>query len=112
VDIRTSDPALQQVSRGRRPGALDSEHLFVQNGEHMFGRILILAAVGILLWAAFARSSDASGPERSYVVQPYDTLWSIASAGYADPRQGVWEIKHRNGLNGATIVPGQVLVLP
>jgi hypothetical protein len=84
----------------------------VQYGEHMFGRILILAAVGILVWAAFARSSDASGPERSYVVQPHDTLWSIAAAGYADPRQGVWEIKHRNGLNGATIVPGQVLVLP
>ena len=78
----------------------------------MFGRILILAAVGILLWAAFARSSDASGPEHRYVVQPYDTLWSIASSGYSDPRQGVWEIKERNGLRGATIVPGQVLVLP
>ena len=63
--------------------------------EHMFGRILLLAAVGILLWAAFARSSDASEPERSYVVQPYDTLWSIASDGYADPREGVWEIKER-----------------
>ena len=78
----------------------------------MFGRILLLAAVGILLWAAFARSSDASQPERSYVVQPYDTLWSIASDEYADPREGVWEIKERNGLRGATIAPGQVLVLP
>ncbi len=78
----------------------------------MFGRVLILAAVGILLWAAFARSSDASGPERRYVVQPADTLWSIAASGYNDPRQGVWEIKERNGLRGATIVPGQVLVLP
>jgi LysM repeat protein len=78
----------------------------------MFGRILILAAIGILLWAAFARSSDASGPERRYVVQSYDTLWSIASSGYSDPRQGVWEIKERNRLDGATIVPGQVLVLP
>ena len=86
--------------------------MFVHDGEHMFGRILLLATVGILLWAAFARSSDASEPERSYVVQPYDTLWSIASVGYADPREGVWEIKVRNGLRGATIVPGQVLVLP
>ena len=91
---------------------LDSEHAFVQTGEHMFGRILILATVAILVWAAFARSSDASGPERRHVVQPYETLWSIASEGYADPRQGVWEIKQRNGLNGATILPGQVLVLP
>ncbi|HWN20953.1 MAG TPA: LysM peptidoglycan-binding domain-containing protein [Gaiellaceae bacterium] len=78
----------------------------------MFGRILILAAVGILLWAAFARSSDASEPEQRYVVQPHDTLWSIASSGYNDPREGVWEIKERNDLSGATIVPGQVLVLP
>ena len=78
----------------------------------MFGRIVLFAAVGIFLWAAFARSSDASGPERHYVVQPYDTLWSIAASGYGDPRQGVWEIKERNHLSGATIVPGQVLVLP
>ena len=78
----------------------------------MFGRILLVVAVSLFLWASFARSSDASGPERHYVVQPYDTLWSIASTGYSDPREGVWEIKERNGLKGATIVPGQVLVLP
>ena len=78
----------------------------------MFGRVLILVAVAVFLWAAFARSSDASGPERRYVVQPYDTLWSIAAEGYSDPREGVWEIRARNGLEGATIVPGQVLLLP
>ena len=78
----------------------------------MFGRLIILVALSVFLWAAFARSSDASGPERRYVVQRYDTLWSIASAAYSDPREGVWEIKQRNGLRGATIVPGQVLLLP
>jgi len=78
----------------------------------MFGRLIILVALSVFLWAAFARSSDASGPERRYVVQRYDTLWSIASDGYSDPREGVWEIRERNGLEGATIVPGQVLVLP
>ncbi len=78
----------------------------------MFGRLIILVALSVFLWAAFARSSDASGPERRYVVQPYDTLWSIASTGYSDPREGVWEIRQRNGLEGATIVPGQILLLP
>ena len=78
----------------------------------MFGRLLIVAALAVVLWATFARSSDASGPERRYVVQPYDTLWSIAASGYSDPRQGIWEITERNGLRGATIVPGQVLILP
>ncbi len=78
----------------------------------MFGRLIILVAISVFLWAVFARSSDASGPERRYVVQPHDTLWSIASTGYSDPREGIWEIKQRNGLEGATIVPGQILVLP
>ena len=78
----------------------------------MFGRILILVTLSVLLWATFARSSEATGPERRYVVQPFETLWSIASAGYSDPREGVWEIRQRNGLEEATIVPGQVLLLP
>lgn len=78
----------------------------------MFGRLIILVALSVFLWAAFARSSDASGPERRYVVQRYDTLWSIASAGYADPREGVWEIRQRNGLRVSSIVPGQVLIVP
>ena len=78
----------------------------------MFARVFIIAAVALLVWAALARSSDASGPERSYVVQRYDTLWSIAARSYSDPRKGIWEITERNDLEGATIVPGQVLILP
>jgi hypothetical protein len=78
----------------------------------MFGRVVIVVLVGLVVWAAFARSSDASGPEGRYVVQPYDTLWSIAARRYADPREGVWEIRERNGLEGTLIVPGQVLVVP
>lgn len=78
----------------------------------MFGRVLILVAVAVFLWATFARSSDASGPEGRYLVQPADTLWSIAATRYADPREGVWELRERNSLEGTTIVPGQVLVLP
>ena len=78
----------------------------------MFGRVVIVVLVGLVLWAVFARSSDASGPEGRHVVQPYDTLWSIAARHYADPREGVWEIRKRNGLEGTLIVPGQVLVVP
>ena len=79
---------------------------------HMFVRIIIVAALAVVLWATFARSSDASGPERRYVVRSTDTLWSIAANGYSDPRQGVWEIRERNGLRSTLIVPGQVLILP
>ena len=78
----------------------------------MFARILLIVLVAVVLWAAFARTSDASRPEARYVVQPADTLWSIAATRYADPREGVWELRQRNGLRGTTIRPGQVLVLP
>jgi LysM repeat protein len=78
----------------------------------MFVRIVIIAALAVVLWAALARSSDASGPEHRYVVRPTDTLWSIAATGYKDPRKGVWEIRERNALKGTLIVPGQVLILP
>jgi nucleoid-associated protein YgaU len=78
----------------------------------MFGRILIVVALSLFLWAAFARSSDASGPEQRYVVRPADTLWSIAASRYGDPREGVWELRERNGLRSTTLVPGQVLVIP
>jgi len=78
----------------------------------MFVRLLVVVSLAVFLWAALARSSDASGPERSYVVRPTDTLWSIAAARYADPREGVWEIRQRNRLRGTLIVPGEVLILP
>ncbi|MGL6278451.1 MAG: LysM peptidoglycan-binding domain-containing protein [Gaiella sp.] len=76
-------------------------------------RMLLVAATVLVLWALFANDSGASGPPQRYVVQPGDTLWSIAVARVpGDPREGVWEIERRNGLASATIVPGQVLVLP
>ena len=78
----------------------------------MFARTVIVAIVAVLLWAVLARSSDASGPEHSYVVRPTDTLWSIAAPRYADPRAGVWKIRERNRLEGTLIAPGQVLILP
>jgi LysM repeat protein len=78
----------------------------------MFARMLLLVLVAVFVWATLARSTDASSPEGRYVVRPADTLWEIAAARYADPRQGVYELRQRNGLEGSTIVPGQVLVLP
>ena len=78
-----------------------------------FARIALLALAVLLLWALFAGESGAGGPERSYRVKPGDTLWSIAERTFpGDPREGVWELRQRNELDGTTIVPGQVLVLP
>jgi LysM repeat protein len=79
----------------------------------MFARVVLIALAAVVLWAVFARSSAATGPEQRYVVRPADTLWSIATGHYAgDPREGVWQLQRRNDLRGTTITPGQVLVLP
>lgn len=79
----------------------------------MFGRIVIVLLVAALVWAVFARDTGAGSPARHYRVRAGDTLWSIADATYAgDPREGVWKLEERNGLEDATIVPGQRLVLP
>jgi len=79
----------------------------------MFGKLLIVAVVAALAVGLVARTSRGAGPERTYVVRPADTLWSIAARTYAgDPRQGVWELEQRNHLASDTLRPGQKLVLP
>ena len=79
----------------------------------MFVRLLLVGTVALGFWALFARDTGASGPAQHYRVHTGDTLWSIASAHFAgDPREGVWELQHRNGLRGVTIRPGQTLILP
>ncbi|MER7543848.1 LysM peptidoglycan-binding domain-containing protein [Spirillospora sp. NPDC127506] len=68
---------------------------------------------------AFAGSRDGgrgpSGPARTVVVEPGDTLWGIASSADpgADPRLTVQRILDLNGLNGdPTVRPGQEIRLP
>jgi hypothetical protein len=50
----------------------------------------------------------------SVVVQPGDTLWSIASALHddGDVRAVIDEIQELNGLEGVDLQPGQLLLLP
>ena len=82
-------------------------------GSLSLGRLALVALAAALLWALFAGETGAGGPEQRYRVQPGDTLWSIAVRSFpGDPREGVWELRERNDLDSATIVPGQVLVLP
>lgn len=79
----------------------------------MFPRLLILLTVIALLVGTYARPSGSAGKPQVYVVRPADTVWSIASSHYSgDPRAAVWRLERRNHLDGATVVPGQRLVLP
>jgi LysM repeat protein len=79
----------------------------------MFVRAILLLAAAALVVAVAARQSIGAGHQQIYRVHVGDTLWSVAVAHYAgDPREAVWQIEHRNHLAGATIRPGQRLVLP
>jgi LysM repeat protein len=79
----------------------------------MFVRLVLVVVVAALAVGLAARPSGSAGKPVSYVVQPSDTLWSIAAKHYAgDPREGIWKLQHRNHLRGTVLVPGQRLVLP
>jgi LysM repeat protein len=70
--------------------------------------LAVAAGVGVV-----ARPSESAGPPRHYVVQPGDTLWSIASRNASgDPREAVWRLQQRNDVDAGDLQPGDVLVLP
>lgn len=77
-----------------------------------------LAALALVAAASVGFAAVAHGgaprPETRVVVQPGDTLWSIAAAHYPsdDVRLRVDDIERANGLRGPTIEPGETLRLP
>lgn len=79
-------------------------------------RIWIATAVLVVVVSAAlsnARISNGAGHETRHRVRAGETLWTIAEANYAgDPRKAIWRIEQRNGLGGADISVGMVLVLP
>jgi nucleoid-associated protein YgaU len=73
-----------------------------------------VVAAGVLLTASGGDGELQLVSETTTVVRPGDTLWSIARsvADDADVRLVVDDIQRLNGLEGADLVPGQVLRLP
>lgn len=86
------------------------------------GRVVVLtffvglssAASAFLLATASRADQPESGPAPSVVVQPHDTLWSIATrtAPRRDPYAAVADIQKINNLDGYVVHPGQTLELP
>lgn len=82
---------------------------------HGLGRWLLAALVVAAASVVLARAAaGGTAPVDRLVVQPGDTLWSIAAARYPgdDPRERVDAIERLNGLSGPTIVTGETLLLP
>ena len=79
----------------------------------MFVRFILLIVLIAFVVGLAAHPSGSAGKPLTYVVQPSDTLWTIATKRYAgDPREAIWKLQRRNHLHGTTLVPGQKLVLP
>jgi LysM repeat protein len=80
-------------------------------GRWLLAVVLAFAAGAVLARVAFG----GTPPEyQTVVVQPGDTLWSIAAARYpaADPRAEVQAIEALNGLTSPYLAVGQTLELP
>lgn len=82
---------------------------------HGLGRWVLVT--GALVAASLALARVAAGdtaPVEQVVVQPGDSLWSIAAARYPadDPRERVDAIERLNGLSSPRIVVGETLLLP
>lgn len=116
---RPSRPPLRVLAGGRAPERLAQQAVYRR--RRLVAAVLavaVLAAVLLLASAAVARnaggvpSSAAGDPSPTVVVQPGDSLWSIAAAAApdVDVRVTVDRIVALNG--GGPIVVGQELELP
>lgn len=86
------------------------------------GRVLLLLLLVSVVLVAFSlgrtsATAGGAGPTRAprtAIVQPGETLWSIAQrvAPGADPRLTIARLTDLNGLGSAPIVAGQRLLLP
>jgi hypothetical protein len=129
--LASREPALR---RGAAAGSLAAGHRAAgRSGVRLTrrGRLVVAwLAIGVsaaavaLIWLAAAggaAASDRGLPSRAVyqgltqvVVQPGQTLWSIASAAEpsADPRLVIQQIVQANALGGATVHAGQLLWVP
>jgi LysM repeat protein len=83
------------------------------------GRVLVLLLLAVAVYGAFGLGRASAGSEpvgdqkRAVVVQPGDSLWSIAvrAMPQRDPRDAVAELRSRNHLSSSNLVAGQRLLV-
>jgi len=75
---------------------------------------VMLLAVSVSLGLALVAHGGTAAQDATVVVQPGDTLWSIAAQQYPtdDVRARVDGIERANGLKSPVIEAGEVLKLP
>jgi nucleoid-associated protein YgaU len=90
-----------------------------ERGHHVLAGVVLAVALGLCALVGPVLGNGSADlrtvGQGSVVVEPGDTLWSIAtsvSGTGQDVRAVVDEIRRVNGLASADLVPGQVLALP
>ncbi len=77
------------------------------------GLLLAILSLVLVIGLRMAPESQGGQQPQTYLVQPGDSLWSIAAAtSTGDPRDMVGRIEELNHLQGSTIQAGQTLLLP
>jgi nucleoid-associated protein YgaU len=76
--------------------------------------VVLLLALSVSLWLAIVAHWGMAVQDSTVVVQPGDTLWSIAAQRYPtdDVRARVDGIERANGLQSPVIEAGEILKLP
>jgi LysM repeat protein len=80
----------------------------------LIGLFLLLVATIAVVLSPAARGADPTGPVPTVVVQPGDTLWSVAAKHRPsrDPYAMIREIRRLNGMSDNIVHAGQELALP
>ncbi|WP_245908453.1 LysM peptidoglycan-binding domain-containing protein [Pseudosporangium ferrugineum] len=68
-----------------------------------------------VLWTTASRADEPpTGPAPTVIVQPDDTLWSIAErvAPGRAPREVIDDIRNLNGIKGSYVYAGDTLLVP
>ena len=106
------------VEGGLRPRPVDAGVRLTRRARRLAAVLSLVVGVAIGSWVGpLLAGGDGDlrlAGVQSVVVQPGDTLWSIASdvAGSGDVRRVVDLIQECNGLRDTVLIPGQVLELP
>ncbi len=74
--------------------------------------VVLMSVIAISQMSAFA-NKEIGSEYISYIVQPNDSLWSIAEefGGDADIRQTMYEIKKLNQLESSSLMVGTRLLI-